>query len=337
MKQQVTEEKQYFEFLRALVRQVQDLAPEGTAVCSRKIRRINGCIIDGLQIRRRDSTLSPTVYVRPYFSQYRNGTGIRELAENICRICLDTEENPELNLEFFRNYSNLKGTIAYKVINYAANRELLADIPHIRVLDLAVVYYCLIDRDEYFTSFVIRSRDLKTWGITEQKLFREAAVNTPKLLPPRVRPLNEILRSMMEEHIRALELGEDGEDALRDRHFCREEARILSQDDEGVPEIYVLTNEAKIQGAACMLYENVLKEFAEKIGSDLIVIPSSVHEVLLLPDKVFRGPSESRMHQELIRDFDRMVCDVNRTEVVPDEVLSDHVYFYLRDEQKLSL
>ena len=87
MKQQVTEEKQYFEFLRALVRQVQDLAPEGTAVCSRKIRRINGCIIDGLQIRRRDSTLSPTVYVRPYFSQYRNGTGIRELAENICRIC----------------------------------------------------------------------------------------------------------------------------------------------------------------------------------------------------------------------------------------------------------
>ena len=202
MKQQKTEEKQYFDFLWSLVRQVESLAPEGTAVSTRKIRRINGCVIDGIQIRRHDSTLSPAVYVKPYFTRYQRGADIRELAEHICRVCLDADKTPELNLEFFRNYSNLKGTIVYKVINYTANQHLLAGLPHIRILDLAIVYYCLIDRDEYFTSFVIRNQDLKTWGIPSQQLFREAAVNTPELLPPRVCPLNEILRDMMEEHIR---------------------------------------------------------------------------------------------------------------------------------------
>ncbi len=337
MKQQKTEEKQYFDFLWSLVRQVESLAPEGTAVSTRKIRRINGCVIDGIQIRRHDSTLSPAVYVKPYFTRYQRGADIRELAEHICRVCLDADKTPELNLEFFRNYSNLKGTIVYKVINYTANQHLLAGLPHIRILDLAIVYYCLIDRDEYFTSFVIRNQDLKTWGIPSQQLFREAAVNTPELLPPRVCPLNEILRDMMEEHIRELELGEVGEEVEQDRQFFQEEARILSQGDDEMPEIFVLTNEAKIQGAACMFYENVLMEFAGKIGSDLIVIPSSVHEVLLLPDRVFRGKAESRLRHDLIRDFDQMVCDVNRTEVAPDEVLSDHVYFYSRDAHRLSL
>jgi hypothetical protein len=337
MKQQEEEEKRYRDFLRALVQQVTELVPEGASVRTRQIRRINGCVIDGLQIRSSDSTLSPTVYVRQYFAQYQSGSTIRELAENICRICLDAKSVPELSPDYFRNYANLKGTIVYKIINYESNRELLAGIPHFRMLDLAAVYYCLIDRDAYFTSFVIRNQDLNAWGIPEAKLFREAAVNTPRLLPPRICPMNEILRGMMEEHIHSLQIGEEEDEAGRDRFLCEEQAEFLSEVDDEVPEIYVLTNEAKIQGAACMFYDNVLQEFAEKSGSNLIVIPSSVHEVLLLPDREFGYSANTYRRGDLMRDLDEMVRDVNRSEVAPDEVLSDHVYFYDRYQHRLSL
>ena len=95
---------------------------------------------------------------------------------------------------------------------------------------------------------------------------------------------------------------------------------------DGKPvELYVLTNKSRMFGAACMLYPGVFQQAAREIEGDFFVLPSSVHEVLLLsPGNVF--------DREGLR---RLVREINETQVEPYEVLSNNVYYY--DSEKAEI
>ena len=84
--------------------------------------------------------------------------------------------------------------------------------------------------------------------------------------------------------------------------------------------LLVLTNESKYCGAACMLYEGLLRNLSDEIRSDLFIIPSSIHEVLLLPD-------EGEFSEE---ELSALVCEINAHFINPSEILSDHVYRFKR-------
>lgn len=84
--------------------------------------------------------------------------------------------------------------------------------------------------------------------------------------------------------------------------------------------LYVLTNSSRVNGAACILYDNLLKKFANDVHSDLYILPSSVHEVIIVPKKNAFDKSE-------LAD---MVREVNEQGVSQDEILSDNVYEYNR-------
>ena len=85
--------------------------------------------------------------------------------------------------------------------------------------------------------------------------------------------------------------------------------------------MYVCTNASKINGAGVILYENLLKDFAQKVGADFYILPSSVHETLLIPVS----------DQFDVETLKAMVCEVNMTQVAPEEQLSDQVYLYSRE------
>ena len=91
---------------------------------------------------------------------------------------------------------------------------------------------------------------------------------------------------------------------------------------EALPSValYVLTNSRGINGAACILYPRVLKEFAESLGEDLIILPSSIHEVLLTPSSVSLPPEE----------LNEMVQAINQSDVPAEDRLSDHIYYFSR-------
>lgn len=88
----------------------------------------------------------------------------------------------------------------------------------------------------------------------------------------------------------------------------------------------ILTNQYKLMGATVMLYPGVLKEAAERLGDDLFILPSSIHEVFLLPSV---GQS--------ISDMNRMVVEANNTVVPPEEVLAQHVFFYDRERDAVGI
>ena len=89
--------------------------------------------------------------------------------------------------------------------------------------------------------------------------------------------------------------------------------------------MYVLSNSSKVFGAASILYPDVLKNFAEKLDRDLYILPSSVHEVILLPK---RSETEWETLQEMVKE-------VNATQLEEVEILSDSVYSYTKKDDCL--
>lgn len=85
--------------------------------------------------------------------------------------------------------------------------------------------------------------------------------------------------------------------------------------------MYVLSNTERFYGASAILYPKILLQFARSIGQDFYILPSSVHEVLLLSKE--SGARRS--------DLNRMIQDINASQVAEEEILSDHVYILDRD------
>ena len=95
----------------------------------------------------------------------------------------------------------------------------------------------------------------------------------------------------------------------------------------GIP-MYVLSNVQRTEGAACILYPNFLKDFAEAIGGGFYIIPSSIHEVLILPEDIADGGKECDEIREMIRE-------VNDTQVLEEELLSYSLYHYDAQEDEV--
>ena len=298
----------YHNFETEVMTLVKDKLPEGYSAIIKRICKNNGIVLHGLIINNGHTNISPTIYLDYYYDEYDKGRSIEELADEIMvqyeRFSLDDD----FDISVFTDYEKCKENISYKLINYEKNKELLKDVPHIIYLDLAIVFYCLLTNDVLqSSSILIRNSHLKLWDISVDTLFEVASGNTPKLLQSDIRNLSDIVNDYYKKNSSWSEEGDSGV-------VTAEEQEQLIPDSP----MYVLTNKIKLYGACCILYKNLLEEFAKKIDKNLYIIPSSIHEVLLIPD------SEEYTKSSL----SELVREVNATQLEPEEILSDHVYYY---------
>jgi hypothetical protein len=211
------------------------------------------------------------------------------------------------------DFSACKERICYKLVNADRNRELLADAPHIIVCDdLAVLFYILVSNDgEGTATITVRNNMTDLWGVEEDELFKIALLNTQRLFRGSVMSMASVMMDLLS-------------DRMDDEYSSEFFDMVVSEDM--VP-MYVCSNSQKVNGAGVILYKDLLKQFAEKTGSDFYILPSSIHETLLVP-------VSDQMEVEALRS---MVREVNATQVAPEEVLSDNVYIYRREDDKISL
>ena len=186
-------------------------------------------------------------------------------------------------------------------VNAGENAVLLSSLPHYRYFDLAVIFYLIVgeSREGQMTA-LIRHEHLELWGITPEQLTQLAESNTPRLLPSRITPIEEAIAQFSE---------------------------WTPDLSHSTVNLFVLTNEKGLNGASCILYPGVLKDFSDSVSDDLIILPSSIHEVLLTPQKTALS----------IDELNEMVQSVNHTDVPPEDRLSDHVYCYSRQQHCLYL
>lgn len=297
---------EYKEFVEYIKMNTGYIAGEGGNITINHVIKNNGCEMDGLVIMEKGKDIAPTIYLDSFYESYTNGENIKSIIRQIEVIYEQNKNNVTFDVNILKHFDTIKDKIVYKVVNYRSNEKLLEQVPHKRILDLAVVFYCLLD-NEYGRSAtaLIYNNNLKNWNVTIDDVYKAALKNTPDLLHSKI--------SSMAALFEKCGVNVDGEE--------------VDLKDYVPSDMYVLTNESKLNGAACILYENVLYDFAQKLGADLYILPSSVHEVILLPKlSMFEK-------DELVN----MVKEVNTEGVAADEVLSDHVYEYNRTERLITM
>ena len=100
----------------------------------------------------------------------------------------------------------------------------------------------------------------------------------------------------------------------------------MPMDRSAIP-MYIMTNRQEVNGASVLLYDDVLQTFALKKKTDFYIMPSSIHEVILIPKS--KSPD--------LKDLNEMINEVNETQVQEEEVLSDHAYYYEKNTHTLMM
>lgn len=275
----------------------------------KKIRKNNGVEMDGLWIQENGDHISPIVYLDPYYFRYLNGRSIGQVVDDIYAACVEKGVADDFDVSKFMDYRQAKPNLVFRLVNYEKNELLLQEVPHHKFLDLAAVFCYLVcdDGGKGQVSVLIRNEHLERWGVSTEDIAELAYENTPKLLGYDFISMGLLLDEVC--------LGESG-------------GEIPQSGAGDLPEMLILTNHSRINGAACLIYPHILEELSQKKDSNLVILPSSIHEVILIPVKEDTVPDR----EELCR----MICEVNKTQVEDTEVLSDHPYFYNRMTAEIS-
>ncbi|MBR4082868.1 MAG: hypothetical protein IKK33_01140 [Lachnospiraceae bacterium] len=261
-----------------------------------EVRKNNNVIYYGLIIQRPEHNIAPTIYLNAFYDMYRSGMEMEEVVKCIMDIYKKGEVKESIDMDFFCRFEEVKDKIAYRLINAERNKELLEQIPHILFMDLAICFYYAFYQEELGEGMIlIHNTHMEMWGTNHKELMKLAEKNTGRMLPPNIVSMKTLLRELFEE----------------------------SAD----PGLYVLTNEKKCQGAAVLLYPHILEEAAERLGGNFYVLPSSIHEVILLKE---RGGENADSLKDMIRE-------ANNTQVATEEVLSDYPYYYDAQKKKLTI
>lgn len=288
----------YENFIEAVSAAVSLLCPNDK-VRIEKITKNNTTIWDAIVIFRENDCVSPTIYLMDYYLEYSEGKEIDEIAEEIVRISENSRGMVKFDVDACNSFEGIKDKLLCRVVNYKQNRELLSKCPHRSFLDLALVYYCVeTDCNGDFGSWLITDKIFSDWNVTEEVLYKKATENLPKLMPPELINIWDMLERLTGEPY----IPENGAE----------------------DKMYVLTNDKKIYGATSILFEDLIKKFAKDHGS-FYILPSSIHEVILVPTE----------NDEDAVSLKNMVIEVNETKVHPTEYLSDEVYFFDAVEQEI--
>lgn len=286
----------YQEFTEKVVELLRDRMGDEYSVRSAEVMKNNGVAYTGVVMMREADNMSPTIYLEEMYRQYCVGTGMEKIVDGIVELYHEKMQNVNLDMAFFEDYEKVKDRIFHKLVNYEKNRKLLEDVPYFAWYDLAIVfYYALEEKVLGSASILIHNSHLAMWGKTAEELYETAEGNMRRNMPELLVPMYRLV----------------------------EEMTGLKMKEAASLDMYVLTNQEKLNGASVMLYSQKIGELAEELGTDLLILPSSVHEVLLLPDD-----SEHDFYRQMVRE-------VNETQVEPEEVLSDHLYRYDRKKAKI--
>ncbi len=260
----------------------------------------NSVVHKGVSIKENSGSIAPTIYLDEFYTDYCDGRDIEDIINEILRIYSENRIGPDIEAERFTDFVWVKDRIFFKVINASRNTSLLQQAPCSLNLDLAMVFGVYMGNyKNSFSSVLIKNEHLKIWDTDEDEIRKLAMANTPRILPYEIQTMGDLLNEM---------------------------GVPADETPDGIP-MYVLSNTARVNGAGVMFYDGILRKEAENLGSDLYILPSSVHELIIIPKCETMDPA-------VLKD---MIAEVNNTQVSKEEILSYSLYEYKRDKDSISI
>lgn len=247
-----------------------------------------GASYNAMTVMRGKNGVSPAINLDRFYEEYQNGGMLQDCLHRMAKTIRDSQR--EFNVDWIQDYEQVKNHLFIRVSNAEKNAELLEKVPHELKDDLAITCHLEIS-NEYgsLMSTIVSNQMLEMYGISEDQLLEDAIENSMRIMPPTIRDIRDVIGEY------------SGETPAKG----------------GMP-VYVISNKTCLNGASAMFYPNVLEYASEKMGGDLLIAPSSIHEVIVFP-----ASDDTNIGQ-----LEETVRFINHTQVQEGDQLGDHLYKY---------
>ena len=277
----------FHEFTTQVISEMRRRFP-GYDIQVQEVPKLQGESYTSMAIHPSGGDIALTMDLEALFDRFRNDLYLgnpmkaieREIKEAVAQM-------PQFDTEALTNYERMKEKLTLQLVPAAKNKDLLADIPHRNIEDMALAYRFDIGHNERTSySILVTNKMLNAYGISAAQLHDDALEAASHSCPATLRNMNEVIHNM-------------------------------ARQTDPSP-MWVASIENGQNGACVIQYPHFLDDAAETLGGSFYVLPSSIHEVLLLADDT--SPSLS--------ELENMVRTINQAEVAPEERLSDNVFHY---------
>lgn len=263
----------------------------------------NGVSLRGLIISDRTGAASPCIYMEGYYAAYSEKGDMELIVKDI--ICTyEKNRSHDFQPDLIRDREQALDSVLFRLVNTEKNKRLLKGVPHndLHGMGLTMVFYLLLQTGENCrsASVLVTDRLMEMWDSSETELLEHARRNTPLKMEYSVCSMQSILGGYPE--------------TKAGKENC-------------LQQIYVLTNRNALYGAGCIMYDGLLEKLADDMESGFYILPSSIHEVILCRASVY-NQAEAAVLKE-------MVTEINRTELLEEEILMDAVYYFDRETKEL--
>ena len=282
---------------------LEDVSP-GVSVRQSPVEKLQGESYSALTVMPEGDNVGVNVNLDRLYAEMQAGKSydevLDEAADQMAEVLGDM---PQWDVSQLSSYDRAKNQLCVEVVGIAGNEEMLNNIPHKEMENMALIYRMEVGKDERGAATMLVTNVLMDrFGVNQEQLHADAMQNSQVIRPAVLKSMAEVMAEMIGAPVEELQ-------------------------ETGVPPMFVATNEEKTKGAAALFYPDFMDQAAKELGGDFYVLPSSVREVLLLPDDGMAKTAE----------LSAMVSQINEAEVAPEERLSDSVYHYDADARVFEL
>ena len=301
----------YENFKEQFVADVKDrLAEQGAdvKVSVNEVNKLNESY-EAITVTPEGSNIGVNMSLEKFYDAVQDGTPYDSVVDKAVDVINNgIDKRPEIDVESLTDYSQMKEKLAMEVVSAEANKDMLQNVPHQNMEDMAVVYRFVLNSDEDGrASILVTNQILDHMGVTPEQLHADAMENAPQIKPAEIKGMSEVMAEMM-GYDQAAMMG----------------IVPVAPEDE---QMFVATVPDKVHGAGVLAYQDFMDQAAERVGGDFFILPSSIHEVLIVPDN---GKMD-------LKELENMVKEVNETQVAPADKLTDSVYHYDSKEKIFEL
>lgn len=272
------------------------------------VKKMQDPSYDGICFRRYGSPIGACINLDDAYEAYDNGMTFIAIITRLYDQILDAlKQAPEINVADISDYEKAKNSLYIDLVSYETNKEMLKNIPFKQISDMAIYCRLLMRQDANgIMSIVVNNMMLKTFGVSNEQLFSDALCNSTKIRPSELCSMYSALEKFMNEF----------PGGLMDN---------MPLYDDLLP-MYVLSNKEHLNGAATLFYPGTMQLVASEFGGSYYILPSSIHEVILIPD-------DGDMDVEFLLS---MVVSINKDGVLPEDKLTDSIYYYDAEKNEFS-
>ena len=251
---------------------------------------------EAMTVKPEGSNIGVNIGIDKFYGATQDGISYDDVVDKAVKAISDGFLNqPQIDVASLTDYDQMKDKLVMEVVSAETNKEMLENVPHQNIEDMAVVYrFVLNSDDEGRASILATNQMIENMGVTPEQLHADALENAPRIKPAEIKGMGEVLAEMM-----GVEQAE-----MMGLYPVRPE-------DE---QIFVASVPDKVHGAGVLAYQDFMDQAAERAGGDFYILPSSIHEILIVPDNGKMGLS----------DLENMVKEINATQVAPADKLTDN-------------